>query len=191
MIEDLRRTGLARLGVLSWVKEFTDHLDGCEKWPGHVKARPRAGITCNAMSDVMAAPRFLDYAKSFTPLASEYFGEQATLWSLNAFYTDKDTPYIPSLHGLHRDREAPKILCLFMLGTNTASDGAQLLFPDQSDLHGWHAIWGIRGTAWIADTTMLHCGLLSQHPRMIAWARWSAPGYPPAFHVERLPVVPA
>lgn len=196
MIEELRRTGIARLGVMPWVGEFTAHLARCPRYPGHVKARPRDGITCNSMQDVMEAPRFLAYAKSLTPIAAEYFGEPAHLWSLNAFYTDEDTPYIGSINGLHRDREASKILCLFMLGHFTPAASAQLFVrnsqddwvTDKDDAYRWDAVWGDAGTAWLADTTMLHCGLLPRIPRMLAWARW-ANCIPEAKHTENLPHV--
>jgi hypothetical protein len=170
MIAELRRTGLCRLGQVSWVKDFTDYLATCEKFAGHVKDRPRPGIWHNSMADVMAAPKFAPYARTFTPLASEYFGEPAHLWSFNAFYTDENTPYIPSVNGLHRDREAPKILVLFMLGTRTEAEAAQLIANGPEK---WDAIYGPAGTAWLADTTYRHCGLLPKEPRMIAWARWA------------------
>ena len=187
MIEELRKSGLVRLGCVSWVGEFVDYLAGCEKYPGHVRARPRAGISCNSMQDVMAAPHFLQYAKSFTPLASEYFGETATLWSLNAFYTDEKTPFIPSINGLHRDQEADKILCLFVLGTDTPIWGSQLFAKDPS----WsRLVFGARGTAWLVDTTYPHCGFLGREPRTLAWARWAAPGVPLARFAEQLPEIP-
>ncbi len=185
-LEQLRSTGICRLGVVPWVGEFVDYLAACERYPGHVKARPRAGIWNNQMSDVMAAPHFLDYAKSFTPLASEYFGKPAHLWSLNAFYTDHRTPYIGSINGLHVDREADKILTLFVLGTDTGMDGAQVI---ANDFDQWGVIWGPAGTAWLADTRRPHCGLLPLKPRMLAWARW-ADVVPLAKHTEQLPDVP-
>ncbi len=186
MIDELRKTGLVRLGQVSWVEEFTGYLASCERFPGHVKARPRAGISCNSMADVMAAPRFLDYAKSFTPLATEYFGEPAHLWSLNAFYTDDKTPYIPGVNGLHRDREAGKILVLFMFGTYTGADAAQ--FIATSPLR-YDAIWGPAGTVWLADTTRHHFGLLPREPRTLVWARF-ANCIPPAKAAENLPDIP-
>jgi len=188
MIEDLRRTGLCRLGVVPWIEDFTRYLDGCEKFPGHVKARPRAGIECNSMQDVMAAPHFLQYARSFTPLASEYFGEKAHLWSLNAFYTDKRTPFVPGIHGLHRDMEAEKILCLFMFGTPAGPDGAQVIVP-KGYADQWEAICGPAGTAWLADTTRPHFGLHTEAARMLVWARWAAPGVPLARFAEQLPEI--
>lgn len=189
MIEELRRTGLVRLGVVPWIEEFVAHLAKCERYPGHVKARPRDGVECHAMTDVMAAPYFLDYAKSFTPLASEYFAEPATLWSLNAFWTDERTPFLRGLNGVHRDREADKIVCLFILGTDANIEAAQLLAHDDSPSL-WHAIYGPRGTAWLADTTHRHCGQLPTEPRMLCWARWAAPGIPLAKHTEQLPEIP-
>ncbi len=186
--EELRRTGLARLGVVPWVKDFTDYLAKCERYPGHVKARPRDGISCNAMADVMAAPHFLDYAKVFTPVASKYFGEPAHLWSLNAFYTDEETPFIRGVNGLHTDKEADKILCLFMFGTQVWINGAQMFVPNVGP-DQWEAIWGPPGTVWLADTRNLHCGLLPTAPRMIAWARW-ANVVPLAKHSEQLPDIP-
>lgn len=186
-LEELCQTGLCRLGIMPWIGEFTDYLAKCEKFPGHVKARPRAGIWNNQMSDVMAAPHFLDFAKGFTPLATEYFGEPAHLWSLNAFYTDQSTPYIGSINGLHMDREADKILTLFMLGTDTSIQGAQMMTIDarQAEL-----VYGPAGSAWLADTRAFHCGFLPTAPRMLVWARW-ANVVPLAKYSEQLPDVPA
>jgi hypothetical protein len=186
MLANLRRTGLTRLGVMPWVDEFMAHLQGCERFPGHVRARPRAGIWNNAMVDVMAAPHFLDFAKSLTPLATDYFGEAAHLWSLNAFYTDAKTPYIGSVNGMHRDREADKILTLFMLGSDTEITGAQILVGKSEQDAA--LIYGKAGTCWLADTRHWHCGLLPLQPRCLAWARW-ANVVPMAAAAEQLPEV--
>ncbi len=186
MIEHLKSSGICRLGILPWVKEFTYHLANCERYPGHVKARPRAGIECNSMADVMAAPHFLAYAQSLTPLASKFFGKPAHLWSLNAFYTDKHTPYIGSLNGLHVDREADHMLTLFMLGTDTGPDGAQIVAHEGTQ---WNAMWGPAGSAWLTDVSRLHCGLLPLKPRLLAWARW-ADMVPLAKYTEQLPDLP-
>ncbi len=193
MIDELRRTGIARWGVVPWINEFVDYLANCPRYPGHVRARPREGIFCNAMSDVIAAPYFLPFAKKFTSVASDYFGEPAHLWSLNAFYTDERTPYVGSINGLHRDREADKILTLFMFGTDVDKDGAQILAPNWFGPgpipQQWDAVWGRAGTAWLADTRNLHCGLLPQKPRCLVWARW-ANVVPLAKHSEQLPDIP-
>jgi hypothetical protein len=169
-MSELRRNGFMRLGIVPWIKQVTDHLDQCPRYPGHIKARPRNGMECNSMEDVMAAPHFLDYAKGFIPKVSEYFDCPAHLWSLNAFYTNKDTPYFPGLHGLHRDRGGSKIVALFIFGTDVPLDSAQLhMRPD--DL--LEPIYGPRGTAWLADNTHYHCGLIPSLPRTLMWARYA------------------
>lgn len=183
--EQLRLDGFLRLEPVLWIGEFVAHLRKCDRRMGHVAARPRPGIMCNSMEDVMAAPHFLDYAKGFTPLATEYFEKPARLWSLNAFYTDNNTPYIGSVNGLHRDTEAPQVLVLFVLGYDTAIDGAQILVNGS---HQAELLYGPAGTAWLADTRHLHCGLLPRGPRMIAWARW-ADETPLAASVEQLPEI--
>lgn len=189
LIDSLRARGVARLSQIPWIDEFTEHLSKCVVHLGHVRSRPRHGIFCNSMEDVMAAPHFLEYARALTPIASEYFRAPAHLWSLNAFYTDESTPYIGSVNGLHRDREADKILVLFVLGYDTAIDGAQILVNDRYD--GAEVIYGPAGTAWLADTTCLHCGLLPRKPRMIAWARWAPNERPAAAQAEQLPLIEA
>jgi len=136
---------------------------------GHVANRPRPGIFHSRMEDVMAAPHFAGYATALTPTVSGYFGEPARLWSLNAFYTTRDTPYIPGLHGLHKDLEASKIVALFVLGYGTPLDSAQLHMRPDGLLE---PIYGPAGTAWIADQTHYHMGLIPSRPRMVAWARW-------------------
>ena len=184
-LEELRATGIARLGIVPWADGFLAHLAKAPRYPGHVNSRPRQGIWHNAMADVVRAPDFLDYAKSFTTTAGEYFGEPAHLWSLNAFYTDHTTPHIPSIHGWHKDREASKILVLFKFGTDTYMDGAQLL----DNGHAIESICGPKGTAWLADTTHEHCGRIPAYPRTLVWARF-ANCVPQAKTEEQLPDIP-
>lgn len=207
ILASLRFSGVARLGVVPWpIDDFVDYLVLRPRYAGHVKARPREGIWCNSMRDVMEAPFFLEYAKSFHELAWDYFergsGPQPHLWSLNCFYTDAKTPYIGPINGLHIDREAEKILTLFVLGEDTTDEGAQLVktfgaFSRRDEVcgadakHGGQAelFYGPRGTAWLADGTLPHCGLLSRKPRMLAWARF-ANCIPQTKYEEGLPDVP-
>ena len=177
--------GFLRLGVLPWIGSVVEYLNDCPKFPGHIKARPRGGMNCNAMEDVMAAPHFLDYAKSLTPIVSKYFQQPAILWSLNAFYTDRNTPYFPGLHGLHKDRGGDKIVALFVLGYETPMDSAQLHMRDDGALE---LLYGPAGTAWLSDQTQMHCGLIPSRPRMLLWARW-AEKLPKEFYEEKLPVI--
>lgn len=182
----LEGAGVLRLGVVPWpIDEFVDYLVLRPRYAGHVRARPRDGVWANSMRDVMEAPHFLNYAKSFTSTASNYFYERAHLWSLNCFYTDEKTPYIGPINGLHVDREAKKILTLFVLGNDTDAEGAQLV---QTHRNQMTMLFGPRGTAWLADSTLPHCGLLSRKPRMLAWARF-ANCIPQAKHEEGLPDV--
>lgn len=138
------------------------------------------------MADVMAAPHWLAIAEAYKGVASEYFGSLAVLWSLNAFYTDDKTPFMRGVNGLHRDKEADKILALFMLCYDTPASGAQLVLGPDGEFRG---VYGPAGTAWLADTTNPHCGLMPTEPRLIAWARY-ADKLPQAFHDEGLPVIP-
>lgn len=186
MITELKETGIARLGVLPFVGAFTEHLGACPRYPGHVKARPRLGVECYAMSDVLAAPYFLQLAQFIQPSVSLYFGSPAVLWSLNAFYTDEATPFMRGVNGLHRDKEADKILTLFMLCYDTPASGAQLVLGPDGEFRG---VYGPAGTAWLADTTNPHCGLMPTTSRLIAWARY-ADKLPQAFYDEGLPVIP-
>lgn len=179
------KDGILRLGILPWIDEFVAFMDTCPRYPGHIKARPRVGLECNSMDDVIRAPHFLDYAKSLTPTVSRYFGQPAILWSLNAFYTDRNTPYFPGLHGLHKDRGGEKIVALFVLGYDTPIDSAQLhMRPDEL----LEPLYGPKGTAWLADNTQYHCGLIPSRPRMLMWARW-AEKIPQEFYDERLPAL--
>lgn len=180
---DLHNQGFARLGILPWIGETVAFLAKCQKYSGHIKARPRLGMECAAMEDVMVAPNFLRYAKSLTPIVSKHFGEPAILWSLNAFYTNRDTPYFPGLHGLHKDRGGDKIVALFVLGYDTPIDSAQLHMLPSGLLE---PIYGPAGTAWLADNTQYHMGLIPSRPRMLMWARW-AEKLPKEFYSERLP----
>lgn len=171
-VAELRAEGIAHLGCMPWATEFIAALDAKTKLPGHAANYPRPGIFHHSMVDVMEAPHFLQYAKSLTPTASAYFNEIAVLWSLNVFHTEPGTPFLADVHGLHRDAEAPKILVLFMLCRDTDADGAQLL-QHPNEPHRWHAIYGPAGTAWLADTSFPHLGLIPNKPRSIAWARFA------------------
>ncbi len=184
-MSDLTQQGFMRLGIVPWIEETVDFLSTCKRWPGHIKARPRPGIECNAMEDVIRAPHLADYAKSLTPIVSKFFGEPAVLWSLNAFYTDRNTPYFPGLHGLHRDRGGDKIVALFVLGYDTPLDSAQLHMRPDGLIE---TLYGPKGTAWLADNTQHHLGLIPSQPRLLLWARW-AERLPQEFYTERLPAI--
>lgn len=191
-VEELRSTGLCRIGLAPWISDFVSYIDKCERYPGHVKARrPKPGIECHASEDVIAAPGLLAYAKGLTPIASEYFGCPAHLWSLNAFYTRPDTGFWRGLHGLHSDKATSdgaageKLLALFVLGFDTAITGAQLHVRPDGLIE---PIYGPAGTAWLADQSHLHAGLIPEKPRLLLWARW-AEKIPQAFYDEKLPVL--
>jgi hypothetical protein len=186
VLASLRTYGVCRLPEFERVDEFSSYLEARPKYPGHVKARPRPGVSCNSMSDVLSAPYFLDYAKSLQPLVEAYFEVPAFLWSLNAYYMDGDTPYMPGVNGLHVDKEADKILTLFTFGTDVDITGAQVFVDSNSTAQ---LIYGRRGTTWLADNRKMHCGMISKQKRMIAWARW-ADKIPRAFYDEQLPVIP-
>ena len=170
--EQLKNEGFARLPQFDHINEVVKYLNTCQKFPGHVNDRPRPGVYHNAMSDLIQAPYFLDYARSFADCASEYFGSEAILWSLNAFYTSSETPYIPSINGIHKDSEANKILTLFVLGYDTEIDGSQILLSTNGD--SFHAFYGKAGTAWLADTSRFHAGFLPKKERLLLWARWAS-----------------
>lgn len=191
-IANLRHYGVAKLGRVPWIDEFTAYLGSCPRYPGHVRARqPKPGITCHAPEDVIAAPHLLDYAKSLTPIVEEYFGGRAHLWSLNAFYTAPDAGYWRGLHGLHSDVSTSgnavgdKPLALFILGYDTPISGAQLHVRPDGLIQ---PLYGPKGTAWLADQTHLHAGLIPEKPRLLIWARW-AEKIPQAFYDENLPVI--
>lgn len=188
---EIRINGFARLGVVPWIDEFVASIMDRPRYPGHVKARkPKHGIECHSPEDVIAAPGLLPFAKSLTPIASEFFGCPAHLWSLNAFYTMPDAAYWRGLHGLHSDHNTgtagDKLLALFVLGFDTDITGAQLHVRPDGLIE---PIYGAAGTAWLADQSHLHCGLIPETPRLLLWARW-AEKTPQAFFDEQLPAIP-
>lgn len=191
MIPQLRRFGFVRLGVVPWIGDFMAYLADKPKFPGHVKARrPKEGIECHAPEDVIAAPGLLPYAKGFTPAVSTYFGCPAVLWSLNAFYTYPHAAFARGLHGLHSDQNTgtagDKLLALFVLGLDTDITGAHLHVRPDGLIE---PIFGPAGTAWIADQSHLHAGLIPDKTRLLLWARW-AECLPQAYYDEKLPVIP-
>ena len=55
--------------------------------------------------------------------------------------------------------------------SDTDVDGAQILLsPDGSS---FRAFYGPAGTAWLADTSRIHAGLLPKKERLLLWARWA------------------
>ncbi len=190
-MKPLHKNGFMRLAPVPWIGSFVAYMEGCPRYPGHVKARnPKPGIECHDMADVMAAPGLLPYAKTLTPAASEYFGEPAILWSLNAFYTHPNAAFARGLHGLHSDLNTgtagEKLLALFVLGYSTDITGAHLHVRPDGLIE---PIYGPAGTAWLADQSHLHAGLIPNKPRLLLWARW-AEKIPQAFYDEGLPQIP-
>ncbi len=189
---EIRANGFARLAQpVPWIFAFNAFMKDRPRFPGHVKARkPKPGIECHAPEDVIAAPGLLPFAKTLTPIASEYFGEPAHLWSLNAFYTSPIAGFWRGLHGLHSDLNTgtagEKLLALFVLGYDTDITGAHLHVRPDGLIE---PIFGPAGTAWLADQSHLHCGLIPEKPRLLLWARW-AEKIPQAWHDEKLPVIP-
>ena len=61
---------------------------------------------------------------------------------------------------------------LFRSGYDTEIDGSQILISNTGD--SFHAFYGSAGTAWLADTSKFHAGLLPKKERLLLWARWAS-----------------
>jgi hypothetical protein len=179
VLEALRRDGIVTVGQMPQWSAVKGFLDKRRRWPGHTRAMPAPWAECYSMEDCLRAPGFLDFARQFSALAAEYFGEPSILWSLNAFWTQPATFTTPSwkyINEFHRDAEAPKILTLFFFLTDVDEDGAHVFQKGTHNGAGQGeevTIAGPAGTAFIADTRGLHFGRKPAKPRLIAWARWA------------------
>jgi hypothetical protein len=195
-LEKFDRDGIQIFDPVPWIDGYVDFLKSKPRYPGHVKAMPAAGAECNSMADVLEAPYFLAFAKSFTQAASSYFRDKAVLWSLNTYYTGPSSANVSYTMDLHRDSEADRLFVLFLFGTDVGEDGAHVYLKGTHRLDKNPAaaeairVYGPKGTAFVVDTRGVHCGLKPQNPRMISWARWVPGKLPDAFYSERLPLIP-
>ncbi len=168
-------------------------LRQCSTYPGHVKGASVAphepgNSTCWAPEDVLAAPHFFEFAMRFRELASTYFGQDALLYSVNAFTTYPITgPMNPDIQKWHRDRDDSKFVALFVYLTDvpTVEAGAHLykLGTHAGAVDGpVDTVLGPVGTAFLADGSGLHMGVRpAEQPRTIAWARWGVSDPPASY----------
>lgn len=226
MLESLRRSGIVRAPDLSLCREevlaLHEHLDQCRVWNAHVTpkateppvllpqalAERRWPMLCHDMESVVVAPCLLELALGCWPIAREYFGEPAVLYSMNAFWTQPAPgPDYQDTHSWHRDGDDRKQLVLFLFGTDVdrASDGAHLYQAGTHRLSDGQlgrdfrapppevtvSVTGKAGTAFLADTGGVHMGLRpSSGPRLLLWARWGVSEPPQSYHWDRLSPVP-
>lgn len=225
MIEKLRELGVVQppeiRGDVATV--LRSQLKSAVTFTGHVipqgDMKPRTfdeamahphGFCTHKMADVLSSPGLFTMILGFLPLAEEYFGEVARLYSVNAFW--KKPSGAP---GWHYDEDDRKQLVMFMFGTDVAteSDGSHGYVLgshkwDRAKLKPWHnvqedvsgplpsdwpvtSIYGPAGTIFITDTRGLHNGFAPKTtPRLLLWARFGVSNPPPTYYNDGLNPVP-
>lgn len=201
---DLARDGIAVLErKMIGLDGFVSYLAGCPTYPNHVRqGKPPAPLgsspwMCHDMADVVRAPGLLEEALRFTPFASQHLGQEAVIYSLNAFYTEPtDTPKA-DIQAWHRDADDVRFLVLFVYCTDIVApeDGAHQ-FKRGTHLPGVEegevaTVLGERGTMFLESGCGYHQGLVPlKARRMLAWARWGVSGYPVAYGWDKHAPVP-
>lgn len=218
MLDLLRRDGIADCpGLQRWqAQQLANHLVGRPCYPEHVKihgdgvarhhgAEDLGPIFTHDMAEVLAAPWFFELALATAPLAAEYLGMPAPpLYSVNAYWARAGSHPIQDLQTWHRDYDDTRFVALFVYGTDMLSeDAGPHLFkmgthhqveegtvrPEDGEVR---AVFGLAGTAFVADTRGLHMG---QQPspvggtRLLLWARWCVSPEPWIYGIDH--TVPA
>lgn len=167
-------------------------------------------MCCHPMVDVLATPGLFDYLAKTRPIADGYFGEPASLYSVNAFWKKPGGPA-----GWHHDTDDGKVLALFMFGTDVsdAEGGVHAYVAGSHEwsrdtLRPWHNVqedvsgplpadWPVQrfegpaGTTFLTDTRGLHNGYPpTRAPRLLLWARWCIGDPPPAYKNDQTHPVP-
>lgn len=138
----------------------------------------------------MRAPHYLTWALSGYEIAADYFGEEPLIYSTNVFVTQPSPRQYRDTHGWHRDRENPRMLVMFLYGTDVISpdDGAHLYEagshcdPDGGENYNGYqptrpvrTITGLAGTTFFIDPHGVHMGMRpTTRPRLLIWTRWCA-----------------
>jgi hypothetical protein len=154
------------------------------------------------MEDVILAPYFFEFAVTFFPLANEFLGGNALLYSFNAFTTYPSTDSTSlDVQTFHRDYDDSRFVGMFMLCSDVLSieDGAHQfvkgshLDDDRQGVEGREivVVTGKAGTAFLAATRGLHRGVRPiVRPRTLAWARWGVSDPPSSYGWDNLSPVP-
>ncbi len=212
ILDTLRQAGIALLPPMApeQIAEIRDHLRATPAYTEHVQAYSDGAarnfdhtaegteIWCHAMSDVVAAPHFFEFALAQVELARAYLEALPRLYSMNAFWTRPGTRApVAHLQEWHRDNDDDRFLAFFVYGTDVEeeADGPheyQLGTHHGGEPGGPISVFGPAGTAWAADTHGLHRGPKpARGHRLLLWARYGVSDPPRAYLQDRLESVPA
>lgn len=147
---------------------------------------------CHDMKDVLQIPGFFEYILNYMPLAKEYLGEQARLYSVNAYWSRpvEDVP-IKDLQTWHVDKDDEKFLALFIYATDIHDfrDGPHCykLGTHTGKLDVIRAVTGQAGTTFLTDPRGLHRGSQPKRgTRCLLWARFGVSNPPPSYIWDEL-----
>lgn len=202
-VETLRRDGIVGLDAMAGASEMLAFLKTRPTYHGHVKGasvarRQEGNSTCWAPEDILAAPSFFEYVQAQAPLAQEYLGPAARLYSVNVFTTYPiEGPLNPDIQQWHRDRDDATFLALFVYLTDVLTPDAGVHLYQMGTQTGMAHGSGVRdvlgpaGTAFVEDGRGIHMGVRPSHaPRTIAWARWGVSNPPPSYLWDKVSPVP-
>lgn len=208
ILDDLARQGYAMVEPLTTaqVADVMKFLKGRLIYPDcHVRYNagkpapfdtfPDKHVLCSHNHDVMKAPHMFEHALKYTDVAARFLGvDPPVMFSCNVFWTRPGGEVRPDIQAFHRDIDDVRFLPLFILLTDvtTWEDGAQeIQYPPvpEGQTPNVQRIMGPAGTAWLADTSNLHRGILPRYnERAISWWRWGVTPDPKAAIAEgRIP----
>jgi Phytanoyl-CoA dioxygenase (PhyH) len=214
LLEELRINGVAELPTRINALAVREHLDQFPVFNAHVRAKATAQgklatapwpMFCHEMEAAVTAPGLFETALQMLPIADEYFGEPALMYSMNAFWTQPapGAPLYADTHDWHRDGDDRKQLVMFAFGTDVAlrEDGAHLyqrgshLIRDEAGLMHPNmnpredtviAVTGTAGKVFLTDPWGLHMAPRPQKRRLLLWARFGVSCPPEAYRWDKL-----
>lgn len=137
---------------------------------------------CARTEDAILAPHLLELGLRHTDLAAEYLRRDPPVaYSMNAFWTRPGgtAPYW-DIQEMHCDADDDRFLALFVFLSDVLeeADGPHQIEGADGVVR---SIYGVAGTAFLADTSRLHRGVKpARGERGVAWYRWGVSPRPAA-----------
>lgn len=161
-----------------------------------LEPRPRreasdSECVCLSLSDAIQAPFLLERALELTDAVAAYLDcDVPAAYSANIFWTRPGKNVRPDIQESHRDLDDVRFVVMFTYLTDVLADqdGPHIIEGPDGNVR---PIYGRAGTAFLADTSNLHCGLKPlREERGIAWWRWGVSDPPEAYRWDRNEPIP-